>query len=148
MRKILSKYSTMLNYDIELNHIGKNQNNMKVTLNIQDDAELRASIKEAIKGQVLAVTREEITEIVKSEIGKKIQNSDTQYLNRLINESMKSVLQVILYKEYGVDNWSNTWIEPIITRYLSDKVQDALKGKDWNTLVDTLAKQKVRELLK
>ncbi len=121
---------------------------MKVTLNIENDAELRAAIKEAIKGQVMAVTREEITDIVKEEIGKKIKNSDTQYLNRLLADSMKSVIQDILYKDYGVGQWSTTWVEPTITKYLDIKVKEALKNKNWDSMVDALAKQKVKDMLK
>ena len=41
---------------------------MKVTLNIENDAELRAYIKECIKGQVLAVVREEFTAMVQNEL--------------------------------------------------------------------------------
>lgn len=121
---------------------------MKVTLNIQEDKELRAAIKDAIKGQVMAVTREEITQIVRDEIGKKIANKDVQYLNRLLETSMKQVIESILYSKYNVPGWYNEWIEPTITKYLDSKVKEALKGKDWSKVVDDLAKQKIKELIK
>jgi len=121
---------------------------MKVTLNIQEDVELRAAIKEAIVGQVLAVTREEITAIVREEIGKKIRNSDVQYLNRLIGESMQKVLEGILYEKYEVDTWRTAWIEPAITKYLDMKVGNALKGRNWDGVVEALAKQKIKDMIK
>lgn len=121
---------------------------MKVTLNIEQDAELRSVIKDAIKGQVMSVTREEITSIVKEEIQKKVQNSDVQYLNRLIGDSMKSVIADILYKEHDVDSWHNKWMDPIITKYLDSKVSAALKGKNWDSIIDTLAKKKLQDMIK
>ncbi len=38
---------------------------MKISINIQEDAELRAHIKDMIKGQVLSVARQEIRAIIK-----------------------------------------------------------------------------------
>lgn len=121
---------------------------MKVTLNIEQDEQLRAAIKDAIKGQVMSVTREEINLIVKSEIGKKIANRDVQYMNRLLSESMTQIIKEILYKEHNIGNWDSTWIKPIVDKYLDSKVKEALKGKDWKKVIDDLAKQKIKELIK
>ena len=38
---------------------------MKVTLNIENDAEMRAYVKDCIKGQVLSIVREEMQEMIK-----------------------------------------------------------------------------------
>ncbi len=121
---------------------------MKVTLNIEQDEQLRAAIKDAIKGQVMSVTRDEISQIVRDEIGKKIANRDVQYMTRLLEISMRYVIENILYKDYDIPGWQNKWIEPTITKYLDSKVKEALKGKDWNKVIDDLAKQKIKELIK
>ena len=46
---------------------------MVVTLNIENDAELRAYIKDCIKGQILAITREEFKNIVTEELEKRLK---------------------------------------------------------------------------
>ena len=40
---------------------------MNVSLNIENDKELRAYIKDAVKGQVMSIVRDEFLEIVKSD---------------------------------------------------------------------------------
>ena len=44
---------------------------MIVKLKIEEDAELRAAIKDAIRGQVLSIGREEILNILKEAVGQK-----------------------------------------------------------------------------
>lgn len=55
---------------------------MKVTLNIQDDQELRASIKDAIRGQVLSIVREELTQTIKDEFKRKLIAMEVVLLKR------------------------------------------------------------------
>ena len=59
---------------------------MKVVLNIQDDAELRAHIKDAIKGQIRSVAREEIIAILKEILVSKVPeaNPDTLLKEHII----------------------------------------------------------------
>ncbi len=116
---------------------------MKVTLNIENDAELRAYIKDAIKGQVLNIVREEFLEIVKEELERKIKGTNDYVFKSMQQEAMTKATSAILYKEHNAVNWNHDFIEP----YINKKLDDVLRHKDWKLLVDNLAKEKVKKLI-
>jgi hypothetical protein len=116
---------------------------MKVTLNVENDAELRAHIKYLIKGQILSIVREDFLEIVKEEIERKIKGTDENLFNHLFGDAMINVISNILRDKCEVSQWSNKFIEPIILK----RINPIIESKDWNKLVDGLAIEKVRKLL-
>jgi len=116
---------------------------MKVTLNIENDVELRAYIKDVIKGQVLSIVREEFLEIVKEEITKKIKGSHESQFQKLFESSFVKAIQNILYKEHKVSTWNHEFIKP----YVEKNIDRSLKTKDWDKLVDDLVREKVRKLI-
>lgn len=116
---------------------------MNVTLNIQNDAELRAFIKDAIKGQILAIVREEFVQIVKEEIERKLKGSDKYAFERMQKEATTEAVKSILYKEHQIKSWNADYVKPIIESI----VNQSIKGIDWKTMIDTLAKEKVRSLI-
>ena len=116
---------------------------MKVTLNIENDAELRTYIKDAIKGQVLNIVREEFLEIVREELERKIKGTSEYTFKIMQQEAMTKATSKILYEKHNVLNWNTDFIEP----YINKKLDDVLKGKNWTLLVDSLAKEKVKKLI-
>jgi hypothetical protein len=117
--------------------------NMKVTLNIENDAELRAYIKDCIKGQVLAIVREDFEQIVKEELTRKLKGSWDRNFEKMTEYTMQKAIKDILYKEHNITDWSSRFIEP----YIKNILNPHLVGKDWLNIVDKLAKEKVKELL-
>ena len=118
---------------------------MVVTLNIENDAELRAYIKDCIKGQILAITREEFKNIVTEELEKKIKGTyDASKFEKMHKEATLAAVTNILYKKHGVSSYSDKFIQPYVEAVL-DKV---LEGKNWDKLVDDLAKAKIMDLIK
>ena len=116
---------------------------MNVTLNIENDAELRAYIKDCIKGQVLSVVREEFTAMVQNELERKIKGSDARNFERMQKDATVEAMKSILYKEHSVSRYNSEFIKP----YVEAVVKDAIAGKDWKQMVDQLAKEKVRSLI-
>lgn len=116
---------------------------MKVTLNIENDVELRTYIKDAIKGQVLNIVREEFLEIVREELERKIKGTSEYAFKNMQEAAMTKAISNILYKEHNVSTWNHAFIEP----YINKKLDNVLKNKDWNLLVNNLAKEKVRKLI-
>lgn len=113
---------------------------MKVTLNIENDVELRNYIKDCIKGQVLAIVREEFHEIVNQEINRKLKGyNDTAFVS-MFKEAMIIEIRRILYKEFNVDSWSDKWIVPIV----SQKLTEYFDKKD--NLIETMVKEKIKHL--
>jgi len=116
---------------------------MKVTLNIENDVELRTYIKDAIKGQVLNIVRKEFLEIVREELERKIKGTSEYAFKSMQQEAMTKATSNILYEKHNVSNWNYAFIEP----YINKKLDDVLKNKDWKLLVDNLAKEKVKKLI-
>ena len=117
---------------------------MKVTLNIENDKELRAHIKDCVKGQVLGIVREDFLAIVKEELERKLKGTNTALFDRMVRDSLKQAIKDLLRQEHGVGQWKEEFIKP----FVENVVSSAIAGKDWNKLVDTLAKEKVKSLLK
>ncbi len=114
---------------------------MRVTLNIENDAELRAHVKDCIKGQVLSIVREEMLEIVKEELNRKIKGLSDANFQRVFTEAMIKNVKDILRDDYGVKEWDNKWLAPIIASIMEKYVKDNAH------LIDSLAREKVRLLI-
>lgn len=116
---------------------------MIVTLNIQNDAELRAHIKDAVKGQVMSIVREELIEIIKSELDRKVKGWETQHFQQVMKMAMDDILRDILYKKYDVSSWGESFLRPYINEIL-DKVT---KGNNWDALIEKTARERMKALL-
>lgn len=78
---------------------------MTVTLNINNDDELRAHVKELISGQVKSIVREEIKDILREILSKKIQDKDLPAVDFLIKDevvkAIKKELDAPAYNQPG-----------------------------------------------
>ena len=119
---------------------------MKVTLDIKDDAELRNYIKDCIKGQVLSIVREEFIEAVKAEITRKI-DANSRDFNYLMKNAFDAAAKEIVLTKNGITDWSNDFIKPLATEVLNKRINDAIKNTNWDSIVNTLAKEKVKALI-
>jgi len=115
---------------------------MKVTLNIERDDELRAHIKDCIKGQVLSVTRGEINEVVKKEITRKIENSSDYTIRTLVEKALASVIKSIVISEMG----SNREFEKFIRGAVHEKTSEIIDRWNLKKLIDEAARIKIREM--
>lgn len=114
---------------------------MNVTLNIENDAELRAYIKDCIKGQVLSIVREEMQEMIKEELNRKIKGLNDSNFKRIFTEAMIKNIKDILQVNYNVKCWDNNWIKPIIGSLMEQYV------KQNESLINQLAKEKVKLMI-
>jgi hypothetical protein len=117
---------------------------MKVTLNIENDQELRAHVKDAIKGQVLSIVRDEMLDMVRNELDRKIKGMGEYTINKIISEAMTVAIVKILREDHNVSAWGDSFISPVVEKF----VTKAIERKDWDKLVNDLAKQKVQSLIK
>jgi|APSaa5957512622_1039677.scaffolds.fasta_scaffold148224_1 hypothetical protein len=117
---------------------------MKLTININDDSELRAHIKDSIKGQVLSVVRGELLEIIKEELNRKMKGTDARRFDRMVQDALKIVVKDILRTEHKVSTWDNSFITP----YIQETLDPLLAKVSWVPLIDQMAKEKVARLVK
>lgn len=116
---------------------------MQVTLNIEKDEELRASIKNAIDGQIRSIIRSEVNAIVIEELSRILKGSLTVSLDKKINYFLdKAVTKMAEEKMTKDPNFS---VQNIVQR-LNNEIDKAVSGNDWNQIVNTIAKEKIAEL--
>ena len=87
----------------------------QVTLNLDKDDELRAYVKDLIKGQIVSITREEIINTLKDLLGDKTKVIDTQKIEFII----KDVVKVHVEKELGGSSWNTGFIKDETRRMIS-----------------------------
>jgi hypothetical protein len=120
---------------------------MHVTLNIESDTELRAYIKDCIRGQVLAVVREEFIKIVKAEINRKIGGISNRDFNSLQKEAFEGAAKQIILTNNGISDWNDGFINPLLKEVLTKRIEKAVANVEWKKIVDALAKEKVKALI-
>jgi len=118
--------------------------NMKVTLNIEQDKELRDYIKDCISGQVKKIVREELMTLVVEEINKKVKGLDKPHFDNEFRICMVASIGKELQKNHNIPGWEQKWVKPIVESI----VEKYIKDYNWNLLIDDLAKEKVRKLIK
>jgi hypothetical protein len=78
---------------------------VNVTLNVNDDAELRSAIKDAIRGAVKSIVREEISEIIATELRGKIRGDITAKVDIILREELgKEIRKNLSIMPYFNDN--------------------------------------------
>lgn len=116
---------------------------MKVELKIENDSELREYIKDCIKGQVLSIVRSDFKEMVIEELSRKIKGVSGYNFDRMQKEATIEAVKIILCENDNVSMYKNDFIKPYVERI----VEEAMIGKDWNTIVDQVAKEKLKGLI-
>ncbi len=74
---------------------------MNVSLNIHEDAELRAAVRDMIRGQVKSITRAEILAIVREEISGKIEKTGQSRAEDILKKEIEKIVKGVLFSGYG-----------------------------------------------
>jgi hypothetical protein len=120
---------------------------MTVTLNINNDTELRSHIKDCIKGQVLAIARSEFTDLTKEEIKKKVALISTNNFDYLLQSAFQLAAKNIIVEKCGIVDWDNSFLKPTLEKVLTERITKAINGINWDKLVNDLAREKVKSLI-
>lgn len=97
---------------------------MKVELSIKDDRELRAHIKDVIKGQIVSIARGEVINILADTIGAK---TDAANIHKIVKETVESEVKRALGERGGWQGKSFVdTIRAMATRSVQEKVGLAL----------------------
>jgi len=115
---------------------------MTVKLNIENDEELRLYIKDCIRGQVLAFTRERFQELVETEFQRKIEHASIDVLDTMLKQSVeKYVLLYIRRMDF------NKVAEEVFRPMIEQPLQELLVSRDWSTVINSIAQSKLQSLL-
>lgn len=117
---------------------------MKVTLDINNDTELRTHIKEAIKGQISSIVRDEYYEMVKLEIEKKVKAHSGSSIEYYLREGISRAVKELVHTSSLTKDINKNFVIPIVEQ----KILDTLEKKDWGKLVDEMVKEKIKSLIK
>lgn len=116
---------------------------MKVTLNIENDEELRLHIKDLIRGQVLSITREEIEAVIKEELNRKIKATSADNISYIYRNEVKSAIKELAREDMKISQWNDDFVKPV----LEEAVKETLKLIDIKKLVNSVARTKLLNLI-
>ena len=94
---------------------------MRVTLDVNDDAELRNHIKDVIRGQVESIVREQTKESLVNIMTMKYKDADT-IIEKMISEKLDSILQE------KAREWGHPTIKDAVHRQLETRIQQEIKA--------------------
>lgn len=99
---------------------------MKVELLIADDKELRASVRELIKSEVLNMARKDIKEIIASAIGQKLPDEDgaTKVVEGLFREEVKTHVRKALDQRATYND--PTYIQKVAREEVRELIKDTV----------------------
>ena len=117
---------------------------MKVELNIENDEALRQYIKDAIKGQVMSIAREEFLEIVRTELNRKVKGMSAGHFDEMLKQTMKLAVLELLRDQHGITKWNREFIKP----YIDETIGSFLEGLNIEYLVNQAASAKIFEMSK
>lgn len=114
---------------------------MKVTLNVQEDAELRAAIKDMVRGAVTGIVRDEIKDMVKDLMGHRISQYDLGSAH--FKQCMKEVAAEKLRTE-GISSFTTDYVKPIVEGLLKEMLDRHIKSG----VIETMLKAGVQAHIK
>ena len=118
---------------------------MQVTLNIQNDEQLRSYIQDLIKGQVLSIVREELKEMIQTELERKIKGFDkTNNFDYIVKLTLREGVRSLLQSRHNVVEWNTDYIKPFADRF----IEESMKSVDFDRLVNQVADAKVQSIIK
>ena len=92
---------------------------MKVELSIKDDKELRAHIKDAIKGVITSIVRDEIQREVILAMTEKVKGHNEQWLHDAVQREIRS----IIIRMFRANYMSTDELMPIVKEVVADIVK-------------------------
>ncbi len=116
---------------------------MKLTLDPASNRELIDFAKEIIQGQINGMVREEFTSLIREELLRKLQATTAYNVKAQIEEIVKVYVKSAI-KEVNV----YSLIDKIFKEVAKDAVLQAITSRDWSEVIDQLAKEKIKALLK
>jgi len=100
---------------------------MKVQLSIKDDRELRAHIKDAIKGEVTSIARKEIRAIIKEVLTEWFKTSVSNSAESMIKSEIKEMVK----KELGRANYGQpSAIKQMARKEINDMIRNKFEKGD------------------
>ena len=94
---------------------------MKVELTISDDAELRAAIKDSIKGEVLSIARGEIKNIIAQAVDEKVIPNNQADREKLVGRAIQQmILDALKAGRCGQPTTILTMIREEVNAYLRE----------------------------
>jgi|688.fasta_scaffold447616_2 hypothetical protein len=115
---------------------------MTVSLKLENDEELRAYVKDLIKGQMMSVIREETLNLVQAELTRKVKGMDIPYFERLVKEALNKHTKD--YLDSASRNLGALLQPAVFARVDEMFTNEALT----ESLVNSLVQKKFQELIK
>ncbi len=116
---------------------------MKITLDINDDIELRSHVKSLVRTQLLAIAREEYITIIQEELVRKVKNISDQDFKNIIREIFQGIARQVFFEREKAREWDYSWVKP----HIEDIINKLVVKQDWEHTVKAVLASKISNLL-
>jgi len=112
---------------------------MTVTLNVQNDEELRAYCKQMVREQVNGLTRDELKQHITTEFDRKIKGVSEKHLDVLLKDAFKHAIKELMIEQKIMKNqWDGG---AMVRETVKAIVDEYVEGLGREKLVYQIAKQ-------
>lgn len=118
---------------------------MVVSLNIENDAELRSYIKDLIRGQIKSFTQDELMTLITLEIEKKFNASNQTWFNEIFKKAVEKAVKELITSQFHISTWDGSFIKPYINGYLDIAFQTS--HIDFEKAIAEGVREKIKKLL-
>ena len=121
---------------------------MHLKLDIEQDAELRSSIKKLIEQQIKSIVREEFSEIVHTEIKKKMELVTQKISNNEWRSTIQTSCDRYIHSKF-IENGLITWsmVKGDLEKSIVNILESRLDDRKFNALVEKAANEKLMKLI-
>lgn len=100
---------------------------MKVELSIADDRELKAHIRDVIRGEVLGIARGEIKTIIAEAVKQKAIPHTEKELDRIVRKEIQAMIRDVVSMGYSKPNFIQVCIREEVAKYLAEFFSESHK---------------------
>jgi hypothetical protein len=118
---------------------------MVVSLNIENDIELRSYIKDLIRGQIKSFTQDELMTLITLEIEKKFNASNETWFNEIFKKAVEKAVEKLISSNFNIKSWNGSFIKPYIDNYLDVVFKNS--RIDFEKAIADGVKEKIKKLL-
>lgn len=118
---------------------------LKVQLNVQEDAELRAAIKDMVRGSLTSIVRDEISDMVKEIMVPRIDKFDlkSQQFDKVLRSVVSDKLSQEGFATYSIRDAAKSIIDELI----KDRIKKTFTEDNINALVKEAFEKHMRALI-
>lgn len=108
---------------------------MELRINVDTDLDLRKFIKDQMRGQIDALAREDLKEIILAEVNRKISEK-SDYLDKVLAETVSK-----WFNHWAVNHELKKTTQALFEEHILGSLGKIMIEKDWTSVIEEMARR-------